>query len=90
MLSAVEKYLQYDLQLNSLMITKLNNVKTLLYARKKKKNKKKKGKKKLTCSQAVPQGIGIRRKNLIPNDTKILPLFLRQKGQRFKKSKQKL
>lgn len=46
MLSAVEKYLQYDLQLNSLMITKLNNVKTLLYARKKKKNKiKKRGKK---------------------------------------------
>lgn len=48
--------------------------------------KKEKGKKTLTCSQAVPQGIGIRRKNLIPNDTKILPLLLRQKGQRFKEA----
>lgn len=46
--------------------------------------KKKGGGKKLSCSQAVPQGIGIRRENLTPNDTKIL--FLRQKGQRFKEA----
>lgn len=32
-------------------------------------------------SQAAPHGIAMRRNNLIPSDTKILPLFLRQKGQ---------
>lgn len=41
-------------------------------------------KKPWTSSQAAPQGIAMRRNNLIPSDTKILPLFLRQKGRKIK------
>lgn len=55
------------------MITKLSNVKTVICL-----------KKPWTSSQAAPQGIAMRRNNLIPSDTKILPLFLRQKGRKIK------